>query len=603
MSNVIRITESGVLKTGDGQIKGIVVNSHTSGTLKIINGTSEATAALGTFTSTGALAAGSHANTEIASTGASVAATHANGTLTVSGGTNFKDAVKASAVLTSDQTNVTANDTVTIGAVVYTFKATPAAAYEVKVGSSAAISMENLFKAITDTGNGSNYFDAIVPQPDVDAVLTSTYVITVTAKTAGTAGNSIAATETSTHLDWDGSNTTLTGGLAAETVTIGTTVYTFKDTLTGAANEVKIAATSVLTLVNLKKAINASGVAGVDYGFGTVAHTQVVAYTTDATTAVIKARVVGDSLNALATTETCAAAAWGGTTLVDGVATTSSTVTIGTTVYTQVDVLTETYGAAAVANQFLRGASEATMLDALKAAVNGTSVGTLCSTGTVAHPDVIATTNADAAQTFVARVPGVAANDIATTTTLGNKAFPDTTLGGGTGASTPGIDTATATVTIGDITYTFVTELSETSGAAAIPYQVYYVTSVAVALDNLKSAINGTGTVGTTYSTGTVAHPLVKATTNANDSQVIEARTAGVQGNLIATTDEIDNHAWGATTMASGVGTNVKIMNSTITLAAVTTVGDRFIPFFDAEFTNGLYITIGGVADVTVMID
>jgi hypothetical protein len=603
MSNVIRVTESGVVKSGDGEIKGIIVNSHTSGTLKIVDGTTDAVAALGTFSSTGALAAGSHANTEIASTGASVAATHASGTLTVSGATNFKDAVKASAVLTSDNTNVTAGKVVVIGDITYTFRVTPAAAYDVKIGTDAADTMTNLFKAITDTGNGANYFDAIVANPSVDAVLTSALVITVTAKTAGTAGNSIAATEDDSHLDWDGSNTTLTGGLAAETVTIGTKVYTFKDTLTGVANEVKIAATSALSLANLKKAINASGIAGVDYGFDTVAHTQVVCYTSDATTAVIKARVVGDSLNALATTETCAAAAWGGSTLVDGVATTSSTVTIGTTVYTQVDVLTETYGATAVPYQFLRGASEATMLDALKAVVNGTSVGTLCSTGTVAHPDVIATTNADAAQTFVARVPGVAANDIATTDTLGNTAFPDTTLGGGTGASTPGIATTTATVTIGSVTYTFVTELSETSGATTIPNQVLYETSVAVALDNFKSAINNSGAIGTKYSTGTVAHPQVKATTNASDSQVVEARLAGAQGNAIATTDELANHAWGATTLASGTGTNVKIMNSTITLAAVTTVGDRFIPFFGAEFTNGLYITIGGVADVTVMID
>jgi hypothetical protein len=603
MSNVIRITESGVLKTGNGQIKGLIVNSHTSGTLKVIDGTTEAAAAVGTFTSSGALAAGSHATTAIVSTGASAAATHANGTLTVSGAVNFKDAVKASAVLTSDQTDITANDTVTIGAVVYTFKATPAAAYDVKVGGTAAISMLNLYKAITATGNGSNYFDAIVAQPDVDAVLTSTYVITVTAKTAGTAGNSIAATETSTHLDWDGSNTTLTGGLAAETITIGTRVYTFKDVLTDAVDQIKIAATSALTLANIKKALNASGVAGVDYSFGTTANTQVVGYTTNATTAVIVARLPGASLNALATTETCASAAFGGATLVDGVATTASTVTIGTTVYTQVDVLTETYGATAIANQFLRGASEATMLDALKAAVNGTSVGTLCSTGTTAHASVVATTNADDSQTFVARVPGIVPNTLATTCTMANTAFADTTLGGGTGASDAGIATTTATVTIGDITYTFVTALSETSGAAAIPYQVYYVTSVAVALDNLKSAINGTGTAGTEYSTGTVAHPLVKATTNANDSQVVEAKTAGAQGNAIATTETLANHAWGAATLASGTGTNVKIMNSTITLSAVATTGERFIPFYDAEFTNGLYITIGGVADVTVMID
>jgi len=96
------------------------------------------------------------------------------------------------------------------------------------------------------------------------------------------------------------------------------------------------------------------------------------------------------------------------------------------------------------------------MLDNLKLAINATgTAGTQYSTGTVAHPDVIATTNTDTAQTIRSRSIGTAAqttviNAIATTETLANTTWADTTLGGGTGASNPAVTTDAATFTIGD---------------------------------------------------------------------------------------------------------------------------------------------------------
>lgn len=107
------------------------------------------------------------------------------------------------------------------------------------------------------------------------------------------------------------------------------------------------------------------------------------------------------------------------------------------------------------------------------------------------------------------------------------------------------------TVTIGAITYTFKTAL--TTDPAAVPYEVLIGISAAVALDNLKSAINKTAGEGSTYGTGTVAHPLVEATTNANDSQVIQAKTAGSTANAIATTEDSTHLSWGATTMLGGM--------------------------------------------------
>lgn len=106
-------------------------------------------------------------------------------------------------------------------------------------------------------------------------------------------------------------------------------------------------------------------------------------------------------------------------------------------------------------------------------------------------------------------------------------------------------------VTIGDVTYTFVDAL--TTDPAAVPYEVLIGVSAAVALDNLKSAINGTAGAGSTYGTGTVAHPLVEATTNQNTTQVIQALTAGSDANDIATTETSEHLSWGAATMAGGM--------------------------------------------------
>lgn len=107
------------------------------------------------------------------------------------------------------------------------------------------------------------------------------------------------------------------------------------------------------------------------------------------------------------------------------------------------------------------------------------------------------------------------------------------------------------TVTIGSTVYTFKTAL--TTDPAAVPYEVLIGESAAVALDNLKSAINATeGDEGTLWGTGTAAHPTVEATTNTNTTQLVVALTAGADGNAIATTETSSHLSWGATTLAGG---------------------------------------------------
>lgn len=91
-----------------------------------------------------------------------------------------------------------------------------------------------------------------------------------------------------------------------DTVTIGGQVYVFKSTLTGAANEVFINTTAAAALINLKKAINASGTAGTDYGTGTVANASVTATTITTTSLVVTAITQANAGNLVSTSASSA---------------------------------------------------------------------------------------------------------------------------------------------------------------------------------------------------------------------------------------------------------------------------------------------------------
>lgn len=396
-----------------------------------------------------------------------------------------------------------------------------------------------------------------------------------------------------------------------QTITIGTTVYRARPAGNKTqAYDVSMGANAEEFLANLKAAINGT-FTNTQAHPDTVAHPSVVATASDATTLTIRGRVPGTSLNTVATTETFTNGSWPDTTLGGGtgasdagVTTANATVTIGSVVYTVVDALSETYGADAVAYQVVKGASEATMLDNLKLAINGTgTAGTHYSTGTEAHPYFVATTNSDTVQKIVSRTYGTAAqvaviNALATTTTLANTAWADTTFGGGTGNSNPVVTSDAATLTLDDRTYTAVIELSESLGATAVADQILWVTSEAVFLDNIKLAINGSGVAGTNYSTGTTPHATVVATTNDNTTQVFRAREVGTGGNSIVTTETLGNYSFTSTVMASGSGTNGRVIASTITFAA----GPQNYTFpAPINFVNGLYATVGGTLDATIL--
>lgn len=105
------------------------------------------------------------------------------------------------------------------------------------------------------------------------------------------------------------------------------------------------------------------------------------------------------------------------------------------------------------------------------------------------------------------------------------------------------------TVTLGTKTYTFKTVLST---EPAVEGEVLIGASAAAALDNLKAAVNHTGTPGTDY-TCEAAHPDIEATTNTDTTQVFVARVAGEAGDALASEEDSDHLAFGDTTFGSGV--------------------------------------------------
>jgi hypothetical protein len=111
----------------------------------------------------------------------------------------------------------------------------------------------------------------------------------------------------------------------------------------------------------------------------------------------------------------------------------------------------------------------------------------------------------------------------------------------------PADPVATDTVTIGDITYTFI----DTPAAA---YDVDVAGTRAGSISNLVAAINRSGTPGaTTYHANTVQNPYVSAVAGTNEL-TITARVPGSIGNGIATsTSEVDI-VFAAVTLEGGTG-------------------------------------------------
>lgn len=126
--------------------------------------------------------------------------------------------VEASGTLTLSG-NAGNTQTVTIGSKVYTFQTTLTDVDgNVLIGAAATDSIDNLIAAIVlGSGAGTLYATSTTLHPTVYATVGAGDTMLAFAKTAGTAGNSIATTETLASGSWGAA--TLTGGAAVDRLT------------------------------------------------------------------------------------------------------------------------------------------------------------------------------------------------------------------------------------------------------------------------------------------------------------------------------------------------------------------------------------------------
>lgn len=214
-------------------------------------------------------------------------------------------------------------------------------------------------------------------------------------------------------------------------------------------------------------------------------------------------------------------------------------------------------------NDVLIGSDDSASIGNLKYALNGTGTeGVDYADGTLPHADVVGHTFNLATLVVVARTPGPWSNDLDTTSSGVSLAWDDITLGGGTGSSVAGVTGDKVSIRAEE--YEFVTALSESHGNAdAVPNQVLRGSGHEEALDNLKSAVNGTSGEATLYSTGTEQPDDVLATTNDNTYQIFEAQTLGASGNAYTVSaSEMSDGTFGVgvtTFTGGGEGSNFDI--------------------------------------------
>ncbi len=173
-----------------------------------------------------------------------------------------------------------------------------AVANELLVEATAEACIDNLVAAGMGTaGVGTKYSTGTAVQANVNVVKSTASTVTVTAKTSGTAGNSIAVDKVMTNGSWAGGATALSGGVDA----VAQVPYT-----------VKIGVSAEACIDNLVAAITKAAGESTTYGTGTVAHPSVTAAKTTAATMTVTASVKGAGGNSIALAEDDANTSWAG---------------------------------------------------------------------------------------------------------------------------------------------------------------------------------------------------------------------------------------------------------------------------------------------------
>jgi len=214
----------------------------------------------------------------------------------------------ATATLTSNNTNPTAGQQVVVGDITYEFVSSLTVTRphgqsdpleipnRILIGADADTTLGNLIAAINgEAGEGTKYSYGTVVNPKVSAAAVSSHATVMTARALGTVGNSIAKSENSATLDWDGAGATFTGGV---------------DSI---ENEVSlVGADADVVMGNLIAAINGAAGAGTKYSTATVASTEVTAGALAAHAFTVTAILAGTAGNSLAKTESSTHLDWDG---------------------------------------------------------------------------------------------------------------------------------------------------------------------------------------------------------------------------------------------------------------------------------------------------
>lgn len=505
----------------------------------------------------------------------------------------------ATGTLTSNNTNVSNNDTVTIGSKTYTFKTslTPTEG-EVLIGADADASLLNLIRAINHSGTPDTDYKCAAANTQVTAATSVTsHSFAVTAISSGLVGNSIATTETAATLSWSG--LTLSGG---EAITI--TGEVSDETFTSPGQRITIGQfpesnpswSRVVRLTDEALFCLRSGenpVAMMLDCWATIAHNIETGLSwspffstqpSDATCAgdtAASGTITSDNTNVSDNIAATATLTSDNTNVSAGVAATATltsdttnvsngdTVTIGNKTYTFKTSLTATEG------EVLIGAdADASLLNLIRAINHSGTPGTDYNCAS-AHTQVSAATSVISnAFLITALTSGTSANSYATTETSSHLSFGGATMSGG-------VDTAT--VTIGSKTYTFVSALTSVEG------QVLIGADADTSLLNLIRAINHSGTFGTHHYCAAANTQVSAATSVSSHAFAITALTAGSTGNSIVTTETSSHLSWGSGTMTGGAD------------AATVTIGSKTYTFKSALTPTEGEVLIGADADASLL--
>jgi putative NIF3 family GTP cyclohydrolase 1 type 2 len=203
-------------------------------------------------------------------------------------------------------------DTYTIGGKTYTFQNTLTDVDgNVNIGGSLAQAKLNLVAAMDLSGvAGTDYATSMSAHTTVDVAAFIVNDAVLTAKVPGTAGDSIATTETfaaGTNVFDAATLGTTTAGVAGDTMTVDGRTYLFTavgELEVGADDQISIGAAVANTQANIVAAFDLSGVAGTDYSTGMTAHATVTIAAFAADDAVLTAVTTGVGGNSIVTTET-----------------------------------------------------------------------------------------------------------------------------------------------------------------------------------------------------------------------------------------------------------------------------------------------------------